>query len=275
MPRIVSVWLEQWPLTRLRRARTRLEHAAPEAAAPSVVAAIGPGGLRITAVDAQAWALGLRPGEPLARARARIGPGIAVHPADPEADAAALARLCLWARRYTPVVAPFGPAEGAAGFFLDVEGASHLFGGEEGLMADLSGRLSANAIPARLALADTPACAFAHARHGGSARPVIVPPGDNAPSLRELSVAALRIEPSISDSLRRLGLRRIGALADAPPPSPRPTLRRDPAPAPRSGIGEEARTAGLPGRACRLRREPGLPRPDRTSGPASSPPPSG
>ncbi|WP_311276655.1 DNA polymerase Y family protein [Methylobacterium sp. WCS2018Hpa-22] len=223
MPRIVSVWLEQWPLTRLRRARTRLEHAAPEAAAPSVVAAIGPGGLRITAVDAAAWALGLRPGEPLARARARIGPGIAVHPADPEADAAALARLCLWARRYTPVVAPFGPAEGAAGFFLDVEGASHLFGGEEGLMADLSGRLSANAIPARLALADTPACAFAHARHGGSARPVIVPPGDNAPSLRELFVAALRIESSISDSLRRLGLRRIGALADAPRP---PLARR-------------------------------------------------
>ncbi|GJE17684.1 Protein ImuB [Methylobacterium marchantiae] len=180
------------------------------------MAAIGPGGLRITAVDAAAWALGLRPGEPLARARARIGPGIAVHPADPEADTAALARLCLWARRYTPVVAPFGPAEGGDGFFLDMEGASHLFGGEEALMADLAARLSAHAIPARLALADTPACAFALARHGGSTRPVVVPQGGNAPALRDLSVSALRIEPAIAESLRRLGLRRIGALADAP-----------------------------------------------------------
>ncbi|WP_019906896.1 DNA polymerase Y family protein [Methylobacterium sp. 77] len=188
-----------------------------------MVAAVGPGGLRITAVDAAAWALGLRPGEPLARARARIGPGIAVHPADPEADAAALARLCLWARRYAPVVAPFGAVEGGDGFFLDVEGASHLFGGEDALIADLAARLSANAIPARLALADTPACAFALARHGGSARPVIVPPGENAPALRDISVGALRIEPSIAESLRRLGLRRIGELADAPRP---PLARR-------------------------------------------------
>ncbi|MCC0807715.1 DNA polymerase Y family protein [Methylobacterium sp. W2] len=219
MPRIVSVWLEQWPLTRLRRAR-----AAPdEATSPAVVAAIGPGGLRITAVDAAARALGLRPGEPLARARARIGPGVAVHPADPEADAAALARLCLWARRYTPMVAPFGPGEGGDGFFLDVEGASHLFGGEEALLGDLAARLSAHAVPARLALADTPACAFALARHGVSTNPVVVPRGDNAPALRDLCVSALRIEPAIAESLRRLGLRRIGALAEAARP---PLARR-------------------------------------------------
>ncbi|KQP11757.1 DNA polymerase Y family protein [Methylobacterium sp. Leaf93] len=219
MPRIVSVWLEQWPLTRLRRARA----AQDDAVSPAVVAAIGPGGLRITAVDAAARALGLRPGEPLARARARIGPGIAVHPADPEADAAALARLCLWAKRYTPMVAPFGPGEGGDGFFLDVEGASHLFGGEDALMGDLAARLSANAIPARLALADTPACAFALARHGASTRPVIVPRGGNAPALRDLCVSALRIEPAIAESLRRLGLRRIGALAEAARP---PLARR-------------------------------------------------
>ena len=199
------------------------------------MAALGAGGLRLTAVDAAAWALGLRPGEPLARARARIGPGIAVHPAEPEADAAALARLCLWAQRYTPVVAPFGAAEGGDGLFLDVAGASHLFGGEEALMADLGRRLADNAIPARLALADTPGGAFALARYGISpahyraspARcpraPVVVAPGGNGQALRDLSVAALRIAPAMAESLRRLGLRRIGALAEAPRP---PLARR-------------------------------------------------
>jgi protein ImuB len=178
---------------------------------------VGQGGLRLTAVDAQAHALGLRPGEPLARARARIGTGIAVYPADPEADADALERLCVWARRYTPTVAPFGTAEGGDGLFLDIAGASHLFGGEAGLMADLAERLSRNALPARLALADTPGCAFALARHGGARNaPPIVPPGRNARVLRDLPVTALRLEPGIPEALRRLGLRRIGALADAP-----------------------------------------------------------
>ena len=181
-----------------------------------VVAAIGAGGLRLTAVDAAAHALGLRPGEPLARARARVGMPIAVHPADPEADAAALGRLCLWAMRYTPVAAPFRGIEGGDGFFLDVAGASHLMGGEESLVADLAARLVANAMPARIALADTPGCAFALARHGGLTAPRIVTPGAGQAALRDLPVTALRLDPAIAESLRRLGLRRIGALADAP-----------------------------------------------------------
>lgn len=212
MPRIVSIWLEHWPVTRLRRARGMAEDGGP-----CVVAAVGQGGLCLIAVDAQAHALGLRPGEPLARARARIGTGIAVYPADPEADAATLERLCAWARRYTPTVAPFGAAEGGDGLFLDIAGASHLFGGEAGLMADLAERLARNALPARLALADTPGCAFALARYGGArSRAPIVPPGGNAAVLRDLPVTALRLEPGIAASLRRLGLRRIGALAEAP-----------------------------------------------------------
>lgn len=183
---------------------------------PLVVAAAGPGGLRLTAVDAHAHAIGLRPGEPLARARARIGTPIAVHPADPEADAAALGRLCLWAQRYTPVVAPFGLTEGGDGLFLDVAGASHLFGTEAALIADLAARLAGNALPARLALADTPGCAFALARHGVGRDTPIVAPGAGAAALRDLPVAALRLEPALTETLRRLGLRRIGALAQAP-----------------------------------------------------------
>ncbi|GJE44544.1 Y-family DNA polymerase [Methylobacterium soli] len=209
MPRIVSVCLTHWPVTRLRRAL-----AAPDDGTPLVVAAAGPGGLCLTAVDAKAQALGLRPGEPLGRVRARIGTPLQVHPADPEADAAALVRLCLWAQRYTPCVAPFGTAECSEGFFLDVAGASHLQGGEAGLMADLAGRLAAHAIPVRLALADSPGAAFALARHGRDR--AIVPPGEAPKALRALPVEALRLEPALVTALKRLGLRRIGALAEAP-----------------------------------------------------------
>ncbi|MDR7036486.1 protein ImuB [Methylobacterium sp. BE186] len=208
MPRIVSVCLTHWPVTRLRRALREADDGLPMA-----VAALGSGGLRLTAVDARAHALGLRPGEPLGRVQARIGTPLRVHPADPEADAAALLRLCLWAQRYTPLVAPFGAAEGGEGLFLDVAGASHLLGGEAGLMADLAGRLSAHAIPARIALADTPGAAFALARHGRDG--TIAAPGASAASLRALPVEALRLEPETVAALKRLGLRRIGALADA------------------------------------------------------------
>ncbi|NEU13307.1 DNA polymerase Y family protein [Methylobacterium sp. BTF04] len=211
MPRIVSVWLEHWPVTRLRRMQTAGVQGVPDTG-PMVVAAMEANGLRLTSVDATASALGLSPGEPLARARARIGTPIAVHPSDPEADAAALVRLCLWAKRYTPTIAAFGPAEGRDGVFLDVQGASHLFGTEADLVADLSLRLAVGGLPARIALADTPGCAFALARHGGGG---IVTPGCNAEALRCISVAALRLDPALAQSLARLGLRRIGHLMDA------------------------------------------------------------
>jgi protein ImuB len=207
MPRIVSVWLEHWPVTRLRRASSASDDG------PMVVAALEANGLRLIAVDAAARALGLAPGETLARARARIGTPIAVHPADPEADAAALHRLCLWAKRYTPLVAPYGAAEGGDGFFLDIAGASHLFGGEAALLEDLTRRLAENDLPARIALADTPACAFALARHGGGG---FVAPGGNAEALHALPVSALRLDPATAQALARLGLRRIGDLATAP-----------------------------------------------------------
>ncbi|MDP4022930.1 DNA polymerase Y family protein [Methylobacterium sp. NEAU 140] len=208
MTRVVCVCLSDWPVTRLRRAGL-----APES--PLAVAADGPGGLRLVALDAGARALGLRPGEPLGRVRARIGVPLHVRPADPEADAAALLRLCRWAGGYAPGVSPFGPAEGGHGLYIDVAGASHLRGGEAALLDDLAGRLARGDVPARVALADTPGGAFALAAHGPADR-ILAPPGAAAMHLRDLPVAALRLDPGTVAGLRRLGLRRIGALDDQP-----------------------------------------------------------
>lgn len=199
-------------MTRLRRAGL-----APERG-PLAVAAEGPGGLRLVALDPEARALGLQPGEPLGRVRARIGVPLQVYPADPTADRDALLRLCRWAGGYAPLVAPFGPAEAGDGLYIDVAGASHLRGGEASLVDDLTDRLARGHIPARIALADTPGAAFALASHGGVDR-IVVPPGGAAEALRGLPVEALRLDPGTVSGLKRLGLRRMGEL-DALPRGP-------------------------------------------------------
>ena len=103
---------------------------------PFVLAVAAAGGPRIAALNEAAEAAGLALGETLADARAKAG-HVQVRAVDPTADDAALRRLALWATRYTPTASPWGEENGADGFFLDIEGAAHLFGGEEMLLADL------------------------------------------------------------------------------------------------------------------------------------------
>ncbi len=171
--------------------------------------------MRLTALDPAARALGLSAGEPLGRVRARIGVPIRIRPADPAADGAALERLGLWAQRYTPRVALYGSAEACHGLHLDVTGACHLHGGEAGLLDDLGRRLAAGRIPARLALAETAGAAYALARFGTAERVRVAGDG-TAAALAPLPVEALRCDAPTVIALKRLGLKRIGALAAAP-----------------------------------------------------------
>jgi protein ImuB len=162
---------------------------------------------------------GLAPGEPLADARAKAG-FLQVHAIDAGADDAALRRLTLWATRYTPTASPFcrepwNQANGADGFFLDIEGAAHLFGGEERLIADLAGRLENFGLPARLAVAATPGMAWAASRFH-AARFAILPTGGEAEALSPLPIEALRLGPETRAALRRLGFKTVGLLIDKP-----------------------------------------------------------
>ena len=183
--------------------------------APFVLAVAGSGGPRIAALNEAAEAAGLALGEPLADARAKAGE-VQTRAIDSAADDAALRRLALWATRYTPTASPWGEENGADGFFLDIEGAAHLFGGEERLLADLSLRLERNfGLPARLAIADTPGMAWALARFARAPSPVL-PPGQEAQALAPLPVEALRLSPDTCRTLRRLGFKTIGALLDKP-----------------------------------------------------------
>jgi protein ImuB len=185
-----------------------------------VLAITGAGGPRIAALNEAAEAFGLMLGEPLADARAKAG-HVQTRAIDAAADDAALRRLALWATRYTPTASPWceelwGEENGADGFFLDIAGAAHLFGGEERLLADLSCRLEKNfGLPARLAIADTPGMAWALARFARAPSPVL-PSGGEAQALAPLPVEALRLTADTCRALRRLGFKTIGTLLDKP-----------------------------------------------------------
>src|SRR3954463_1757865 len=165
MPRILSVWLERWPIRRFLLAQDRNPPSgAPVNPAKAFVLSIdASGGPRIAALNEAAEAQGVAAGEGLADARAKAAT-LRIRALDAAADAAALRRLALWATRYTPAVAPWIEENGADGLFLDVAGSAHLFGGEEKLVADLAERLACFGLPARLAIAATPGAAWALAR---------------------------------------------------------------------------------------------------------------
>ncbi len=159
--------------------------------------------------------MGLATGDLLADARAKAG-FLQVRDADPAADDAALRRLALWATRYTPTASPWNEENGADGFFLDITGAAHLFGGEEKLLADLASRLRKNfGLSARLAVADTPGAAWALSRFHKTPA-FVLPSGQEAAALAPLPIAALRLVPDTRAALRRLGFKTVGMLLDKP-----------------------------------------------------------
>jgi protein ImuB len=184
-----------------------------------VLAINGTGGPRIAALNEAAEQAGLTSGESLSDARAKAGI-LQVRAVDAAADDAALRRLTLWATRYTPTASPwlaeFGnEANGADGFFLDIEGSAHLFGGEEKLIADLATRLSRFGLPARLAVAATPGTAWALSRFHRSPL-FVLPCGQEAAALSGLPIEALRLAPETRTALRRLGFKSVGTLIDKP-----------------------------------------------------------
>lgn len=162
---------------------------------------------RISALDEQAEALGLRPGMGVADARA-MHPSIEVVEADPQADRRLLEGLADWCDRYTPLVA----IDGADGLFLDITGCAHLFGGERAMLDDVLARLFHQGFDVRAGLASTAGAAWAGARFGLAP----IGPGDEEEALSPLPLAALRLEPAVRAGLESVGLRTTGGVASAP-----------------------------------------------------------
>jgi protein ImuB len=192
-------------------ATDRLRHRHGHPAGKPILAATAEHGRRlVAAASPAAQEGGIRPGLPLADARAYL-PGVIVHESDPAGDAAALARLARWCARYSPAVA----VDGTDGIRLDITGCAHLQGGEAALAEASSSRLAALGFTCRAAIADTMGAAWAVARFG-DARDAVVGPGATMRTLDKLPVAALRLAPEAVYGLARLGLRRIGELCRMP-----------------------------------------------------------
>lgn len=170
----------------------------------------------VAAVNRAAGRAGLRPGMTVADAQA-VAPELRLVPADPAAERALLDHLADRCVAYTPWTAVDGWTESGegAGLWLDISGCAHLFGGEETLLENLVGRLGQLGFAARAAVADTPGAAWAWARFGDPAKPMLAT-GRQQDALAGLPVTALRLAPATAAGLVRLGLKRIGDLYAMP-----------------------------------------------------------
>lgn len=142
-------------------------------------------------------------------------PHLLAQPADPAADARALAALGEWAERWSPSVSLDPSSDGLEGLFLDVTGAAHLFGGEAALLDGLRARLAQAGAPCRAALAPTPGAAWALARYGEGQAPIATEETVRD-LLADLPVEALRVDDRTLNAARRFGLRQVGDLYAMP-----------------------------------------------------------
>jgi protein ImuB len=198
--RLLSLWLRRLPTDRIARLR--------KVSAPLVVYGKRGNAELLTAADDAAERLGLSPGVALAQARA-MHPEIEALEEDAEADSTLLESIADWCLRYTPLVACDAPD----GLLLDISGCAHLYGGEDALVADLSGRLEAASFAYRMAIAGTIGAAWAAAHYDEPGRHAC---GNERKLLAPLPLVALRLDGGTVAALARVGLKRIGDIMDLP-----------------------------------------------------------
>lgn len=185
-----------WPVERLRRQDAALSDRPPDR--PLVLAGRVGNRRVLTAVDALAAGLGLRPGMPVSKAQALV-PDLRIAPANVAEDLASLERLAFWIlQRIAPIVAVDPPD----GIVIDASGAAHLHGGEDALLDALTGRLALSGVTARAAVAGTWGAAHALARFGGN--------------LADMPPEALRLPAATLAGLRDMGFVCIGDLMAQP-----------------------------------------------------------
>ncbi len=195
----------------------------------------------IDAVSEEARRAGIRVGQRVSDARARLA-GIAVHRVSYAEIDAALGRVAEIALTFGPTAAialealPRGAPRVSWGsgpydtVWLDVTGAAHLAGGEEALLEELEERIAALGHSVRLALAGGPRIAQSLARWAPALRgtpgsgsltagrhPIAGSGlGESARAMASLPVQALPVDPDTSSWLIRIGVITIGDLTRLP-----------------------------------------------------------
>lgn len=106
--------------------------------------------------------------------------------------------------------------------FSEIQGVTHLFDGEQGLLATAATALQRRGLCGRFGVADTLGAAWALANTAPSRRTdrscefFVAPKGRTLPALSTLPVSSLRISPEIVATLGRLGIETVGSLMRLP-----------------------------------------------------------
>lgn len=161
----------------------------------------------VCAASPAARDLGVKPGMPVAAARALAG-GLSALRREPQREAQALASLASWACQFTPCVA----VQHAAGLLLEVGSALKLHGGLARLLARVRDEARALGYHAATGVAPTPAAAwlFAKARHAGCAAHTCTDIALLPERLRDIPLALLDWPADVLGTLATLGITRIG-----------------------------------------------------------------
>jgi protein ImuB len=162
----------------------------------------------VTAANAQAQAQGIHENMVLADAKA-LHPSLQVMDNKPSLSTQLADRIAEWCIRFTPIAS----ADYPNGVLLDASGCTHLWGGEENYLNDITKRLHQRGYNVRVAMADTIGCAWAMARYSNQ---MIIEKEKHSQALLNLPVAALRIDNETTEILQKLGLRQIGNLVSIP-----------------------------------------------------------
>ncbi|MCW0484616.1 Y-family DNA polymerase [Gaoshiqia sediminis] len=152
---------------------------------------------------------GISPGMVVADVRA-IFPSVDVFEYDRDAEERLLNDLAEWCLRYSPVVATDPPD----GLILDISGCPHLWGGELSYLQSITARLCKGGYDVCTAIADTIGTAWAIAHY--QKNEMIIDPGKQAEALLALPPAALRLDSSTLQRLKKLGFRQIGQFIGIP-----------------------------------------------------------
>lgn len=218
MRRVLCVWLPTFSTDLVKRRRRRAGLAASaegDRRRPEAVMLTRPVASRELVVRRceVAAAAGVAEGMDLAHARSLLPGRLGVHVEHHEAarDAARLEALACWGLRYSPVVA----ADEPDGLLIDITGTQRVHGGEAKLIRRVAKEVSRLGFGVRVAAAPTFACAWGVARYGRHDLSR-VPPGREADAVRELPVAALRVEEEICRGLAEIGVTNIGELLRLP-----------------------------------------------------------
>lgn len=161
---------------------------------------------------------GLQPGMRLAEARS-IMPDLVNINEDPGLYARHQTRLIQHLDRYSPWIAPDrvlmrDNLAGEGGFWLEMTGGCHLFGGEETLIKQAQHDLTTLGFSCKAGMADSAGAAWACARFHAGDRILSLPAHHN--TARGFPVEGLRLSPDILTTLHRLGIRQLQDVADLP-----------------------------------------------------------